>query len=217
MGGAQEAKTTFLAPTSLAICTISLEVVPRTMESGETVNTDIVHQKIRLTIDKHNNLASKLHGHGIELSSNVLASATYISMIAKKVSGKYLPLRLPRHDESSTNITILDKPFSVRDFEVLSELQSGNSRGVGHRNHNIYSQTSFGQLLLGCLSEILPHGHSASVDTDTVDSGIGSSKVDILENVGGEDLRFGHLTARDFFAGDDDGLTGFDVLPIVET
>lgn len=217
MGGAQEAKTTFLAPTSLAICTISLEVVPRTMESGETVNTDTVHQKIRLAINKHNNLASKLHGHGIELSSNVLASAIYISMTEMKVSGEYLPLRLSRHDKSSTNITVLNKPFSVRDSKVLSKLQSGNSRGVGHRNHNIYSQTSFGQLLLGRLSEILSHGHSASVDTDTVDSGVGSSKVDILENVGGEDLRFGHLAARDFFAGDNDGLTGLDILPIAET
>jgi hypothetical protein len=33
MGGAQLATITFLAPTSLAICTISLDVVPRTIES----------------------------------------------------------------------------------------------------------------------------------------------------------------------------------------
>lgn len=36
MGGAQLATITFLAPTSLAICTISFEVVPRTIESDFT-------------------------------------------------------------------------------------------------------------------------------------------------------------------------------------
>jgi hypothetical protein len=34
MGGAQLATITFLAPTSLAICTISFDVVPRTIESS---------------------------------------------------------------------------------------------------------------------------------------------------------------------------------------
>ena len=33
-GGAAEAKNTLLAPASRAICTISREVVPRTMESS---------------------------------------------------------------------------------------------------------------------------------------------------------------------------------------
>ena len=37
IGGAQLATITFRAPTSLAICTISLDVVPRTMESVEDV------------------------------------------------------------------------------------------------------------------------------------------------------------------------------------
>jgi len=34
IGGAQLATITFLAPTSLAICTISFDVVPRTIESS---------------------------------------------------------------------------------------------------------------------------------------------------------------------------------------
>lgn len=138
-------------------------------------------------------------------------------MVVVKVSEEDIPLRLPWHDESSTNITVLDKPFSVRDSKMLSKLQSGYSRGVGHRNHNIHRQTSLGQLLFGCLSEVLSHGHSASVDTDTVDRGVGSSKVDIFENVGREDLRFGNLATSDFFTGNDDGFTTLDVLPIVET
>ena len=33
-GGAADAKNTFLAPASLAICTSSIDVVPRTMESS---------------------------------------------------------------------------------------------------------------------------------------------------------------------------------------
>lgn len=37
MGGAQLATITFLAPTSLAICTISFDVVPRTIESDGKV------------------------------------------------------------------------------------------------------------------------------------------------------------------------------------
>ena len=40
IGGAQLATMTFFAPTSFAICTISFEVVPRTIESRQkTVGT----------------------------------------------------------------------------------------------------------------------------------------------------------------------------------
>ena len=42
MGGAQLATITFLAPTSLAICTISFDVVPRTIESRGLAEIDVL-------------------------------------------------------------------------------------------------------------------------------------------------------------------------------
>lgn len=46
MGGAQLASMIFFAPTSLAIWIISLEVVPRTMESNEVIQAPAVKTKI---------------------------------------------------------------------------------------------------------------------------------------------------------------------------
>ena len=48
-GGAAEAKITFLAPDSRAICTISKEVVPRTIESS-TINTVLSLNSIRIAL-----------------------------------------------------------------------------------------------------------------------------------------------------------------------
>jgi hypothetical protein len=41
IGGAQDATMTLLAPASLAICTISFDVVPRTIESGRRKNSGL--------------------------------------------------------------------------------------------------------------------------------------------------------------------------------
>lgn len=53
MGGAQLATMTFFAPTSLAIWIISLEVVPRTIEStrGMLSLQSMIHEIVRCTIN----------------------------------------------------------------------------------------------------------------------------------------------------------------------
>ena len=64
MGGAQLATITFLAPTSLAICTISFDVVPRTIESRGLVEIDVLavkHEKF--TVNQQHNLVSKFKSH----------------------------------------------------------------------------------------------------------------------------------------------------------
>jgi hypothetical protein len=67
MAGAQLATITLFAPLSFAICTISLDVVPRTIESiaGERVihKARIIYEY--LTIDQKHIFSGKLQGHSI--------------------------------------------------------------------------------------------------------------------------------------------------------
>ena len=64
MGGAQLATITFLAPTSLAICTISFDVVPRTIESRGLAEIDVLAVKHeRFTVNQQHNLVSKFKSH----------------------------------------------------------------------------------------------------------------------------------------------------------
>lgn len=79
MGGAAEAKMTFLAPTSRAIWMISLEVVPRTIESIFWSAPEMTTASSVLTIDQHDDLVRELHGHGIELPPDVLSSTLAVS------------------------------------------------------------------------------------------------------------------------------------------
>lgn len=79
MGGAAEAKMTFLAPTSRAIWMISLEVVPRTIESIFWSAPEMTTASSVLTIDQHDDLVGELHGHGIELPPDVLSSTLAVS------------------------------------------------------------------------------------------------------------------------------------------
>ena len=99
---------------------------------------------------------------------------------------------------------------------MLSELKGRDSRGVRDWDDNVRHQASRLELLLGGLGEVLSHSHTSPVDTNTVDGRVRSSKVDKLENVGGEGGRFANLSSGHSTSSDDDGLSGSDVLPVGE-
>ena len=67
------------------------------------------------------------------------------------------------------------------------------------------------------LSQTLAHGDSGAVDTDAVDDGVWSGKVDILEDVWGKEVPvwLDQSPAEDFLASDDDGLAWTDVLEVL--
>lgn len=72
MGGAQLATITFLAPTSLAICTISFDVVPRTIESSLDEIDILAGKYERFTVNQQHSLVSKFKSHCIQFSPNIL-------------------------------------------------------------------------------------------------------------------------------------------------
>jgi hypothetical protein len=90
MGGAQLATITFLAPTSLAICTISFDVVPLTIESSflkkrGLVEIDVLAGKYeRFTINQQHNLVSKFKSHCIKFFPNILSPVLNIRLYKKK-------------------------------------------------------------------------------------------------------------------------------------
>ena len=63
----------------------------------------------------------ELEGHGIELPADVL-----------------LPHLLARHDERPADVPVLDEAFTVRQAELLGEVQRSNTRCVGHGNDDVH-------------------------------------------------------------------------------
>lgn len=85
ISGAQDAKKTFAAPASLAMRTISADVVPRTIESAERkmcIIRQTIRERIRYhsmpplhTVDNEHVLALELERHDVELASHRLDAA----------------------------------------------------------------------------------------------------------------------------------------------
>lgn len=72
IGGEQLATMTFFAPTSFAIWIISLEVVPRTIESESMLFVQYGSQDRRPTINQQDIFVCELESHRVELFSHVL-------------------------------------------------------------------------------------------------------------------------------------------------
>ena len=75
IGGAQLATITLRAPTSFAICTISLEVVPRTIESVASSQQSLEFvRELFLTVYYENVLSCKLQGHSVQFAPHILTA-----------------------------------------------------------------------------------------------------------------------------------------------
>lgn len=186
---------TFLAPASRAIWMISREVVPRTIESASRDQTQQqgraeLGEEAKLTVDDENDLVLELESHSVELATNVLA-----------------PNLLSGHDEGPADVTVLDKALAIWDVEVLSELKGGDTTSVGHGDDDIGDKSSLLEYGGGILGESVSHGHASAVDRDTVEDRVGASKVDVLEDVGGEGTGRDDLLNRYTLTSDDDGLS----------
>ncbi|KAH3666041.1 hypothetical protein OGAPHI_004230 [Ogataea philodendri] len=139
---------------------------------GGSSHNGVVHQKNRFPV--------KLGGHRVQLPSH-----------------RRLSLFLIRHDESSSNVSVLDETFSVRNVQCISALQGGVTRGVGHRNNNVdffaHVKINFFELLGDVLSELGSHFESGSVDTDTIQNRIWSCKIHVFKDVWGIGLHWNNL------------------------
>lgn len=140
MGGAQLAMTTFFAPTSLAICMISFDVVPRTIESRSKMRRcRIVEMTEYLPSTSSTFLPENSNAIALSFRRTFFFLKTTIqSLVQIKSTLSGLPHLLPGHDEGSTNISILHEPFSVRKVELLSQIQRSHSGGV----RNLCNRTS---------------------------------------------------------------------------
>lgn len=186
---------TFLAPASRAIWMISREVVPRTIESVWKRNvgqrsSGARRKRSKLTIDDEDDLVLELESHSVELATHVLA-----------------PNLLARHDEGPADVTVLDEALAIWDVEVLRELKGGDTTGVGDGDDDVGDESSLLEDGSGVLGESISHGHASAVDRDAVEDRVGASKVDVLEDVGGEGAGRDNLLDRDTLASDDDGLS----------
>lgn len=90
---------------------------------------------------------------------------------------------------------------------MLSQLQRRNARRIGHGNDHIHFQSSLGQFHLGRLAEQFTHAHTGAVDADAVNRRIGTSKVDVFEDVGRKGTAGGDGSAGQALAGDDYSFT----------
>ena len=75
IGGAQLATITLRAPTSFAICTISLEVVPRTIESVASLQLPLeLIEGLVLTVYYEYVFSRKLQSHSVQFPPYVLTA-----------------------------------------------------------------------------------------------------------------------------------------------
>ena len=85
-------------------------------------------------------------------------------------------LPLPRGDEGSADILVFDKANAVGNTALPGVAQGGVQTGIRHAHHQVsFHRVPSGQQLTG----IFP----GSMDTDTIDDGVGPSKIDILKGI----------------------------------
>jgi hypothetical protein len=147
-------------------------------------------------VDKKDISVLELLLHGIQLSPHRL-----------------LALLLAGHDESPSNITVLDKGLTVRNAELLSQAECRHLGGAGNRDDEIDGlHNVFAQLLQHGIGEGQSHVLSRPINRDSIHHGVGTGKVDKLEDIGRVVQRRYDLAEIGLAAlGDDDSLAGLDV------
>jgi hypothetical protein len=107
-------------------------------------------------------------------------------MIAQKTAKRNLPHLLSRHNERPPNISIFDEAFTIRELQLLCEIQRSYSRCIRylrmifqhailtmlnirpHWNDNIDSDVILHKHLPDLLGECITHRHPTPVNADTV-------------------------------------------------
>ena len=127
------------------------------LTAGRAAHYGVVNQKHRFIL--------KLQRHGIEFLAHGL-----------------LPLALPWHDESATNITVLHEPFTELHAQLISERLAGDTTGVRYRDYHINIVIRSLLNNLSCQRSTLPH--TRLIDRDTIHERIRASEVNVLKDTG---------------------------------
>src|SRR6267154_517806 len=141
---------TFFAPTSFAICMISRDVVPRTIESATTIP-----ERYTAACDHYieiygthlpSTISTFLSTNSSAIAFNFFRTLFFldknnhcgVKTHAKTAIANDVPHLLFWHDEGTPHIPILNKPFAIRQTKCLSKVQRRNARGIWHRDHDVH-------------------------------------------------------------------------------
>ena len=104
----------------------------------------------------------KFHRHGVQLLTHALFTGL-----------------LPRHDEGTAHVAVLDEPFAVGNSQFLRQLLRRGTRRIRNRHHAV----DFGkiQLLGDFVGEVFPETQPRPVNADAVDHAVGTGKIDVFK------------------------------------
>src|SRR5471032_2707441 len=123
--------------------------------AGGAAHDGVIHQ--------HHVLATELEFDGVELLAHGLLARS-----------------LPRHDESTTDVTVLDEAFAELDAQVVGQFQGSGTAGV--RNRDDHVDVVVRALAQDLVGQLLAHAQTRLVDRDAVDDRVRTRQVDVFEN-----------------------------------
>ena len=103
----------------------------------------------------------------------------------------FAALFLPRHDESATDIAVLDEPFTVADVEIVGQLHGGGPAAVWDGDHHI--DVMVGPSTPDLFREFVAHTQTGLVYLYVVQRGVRAGKIDVFENTWRIGRRLYHL------------------------
>ena len=141
-------------------------------------------------IDQQHGLAAELEVDGVQLAAH-----------------RFRALLLPRHDEGTADVAVLDESLAVLHAEPLRQLQRAGAARVGYGNHHV--DVVLRPLAQDLVGETIAHAHACAVDGDVVDLRVRPGEVHVLEDArgvarGGDAL----LRVEPAVLVDEHGLTG---------
>src|SRR5476649_800577 len=123
--------------------------------AGGAAHDGVIHQ--------HHVLATELEFDGVELLAHGLLARS-----------------LPRHDESTTDVTVLDEAFAELDAQVVGQFQGSGTAGV--RNRDDHVDVVVRALAKDLVGQLLAHAQTRLVDRDAVDDRVRTRQIDVFEN-----------------------------------
>src|SRR5690606_21138579 len=94
-----------------------------------------------------------------------------------------LARRLPRHDEGTADITVLDEALTELDTQPVGQLHRRGAAGIRDRDDHVDTMVRpFAQDLF---RQLLAHAQAGLVYQDAINDGVRAGQVDVLEDAGG--------------------------------
>ena len=160
---------------------------------------------LRAGVPQHlDNLAARRAAHdGIIDHDDALALDDRADRIELELDGRVARL-LRRLDERAADVAVLDQALDERQAGLVGIARRGRCAGVRHRDDDIALE-----LRLAC--EDAAHLETGGMDALTVDDGVRTCEIDVLENAGSELLALAELVRFEAVVVDDDHFARRDV------